>query len=100
MAKKEVKTDLWVSSQLKECGIEYDAQGSDVKELDEALKTASKRGTGKAGYPEYVSVVDDYVIVIEDIGNNDAVAGPEAPCLQYRIAILAILIRNTLYDRT
>ena len=47
MAKKEVKTDLWVASQLKECGIEYDAQGSNVKELDEALKTASKRGTGK-----------------------------------------------------
>jgi len=65
MAKKEVNTDLWVASQLKECGISYDAQGSNVKELDETLKTASKRGTGKAGYPEYVSVVDDYVIVIE-----------------------------------
>lgn len=71
MAKKEVKTDLWVASQLKECGIKYDAQGSDVKELDEALKTASKRGTGKAGYPEYVSVVDDYVIVIEDKADLD-----------------------------
>ncbi len=71
MAKKEVKTDLWVASQLKECGIEYDAQGSNVKELDEALKTASKRGTGKAGYPEYVSVVDDYVIVIEDKADLD-----------------------------
>lgn len=35
MAKKEVKTDLWVASQLKQCGIEYDAQGSNVKELDE-----------------------------------------------------------------
>ena len=66
MAKKEVKTDLWVASQLKECGIEYDAQGSNVKELDDALKTASKRGTGRAGFPEYVSVVDDFVIVIED----------------------------------
>lgn len=46
MAKKEARTDLWVASQLKECGIEYDAQGSDVKEIDEALKGASKRGTG------------------------------------------------------
>lgn len=71
MAKKEVKTDLWVASQLDECGIIYDAQGSNVKEIEEALKTASKRGTGKAGYPEYVSVVDDYVIVIEDKADLD-----------------------------
>ena len=71
MAKKEVKTDLWVAEQLKECGIKYDAQGSEVKELDEALKTASKRGTGKAGFPEYVAVVDDYVLVIEDKAENE-----------------------------
>ncbi|WP_018142387.1 HsdM family class I SAM-dependent methyltransferase [Alloscardovia criceti] len=66
MAKKEVITDLWVAKQLEECDISFDAQGSFVKELDEALKTASKRGTGKAGYPEYVAVVGDFVLVIED----------------------------------
>lgn len=66
MAKKEVKTDLWVARQLDDCQIEYDAQGSDIKELNEVLKSASKRGTGKAGYPEYVAVVKDCVIVIED----------------------------------
>ena len=48
MAKKEVKTDLWVASQLNECKIPYSAQGSDVKEINEALSSASKRGTGKA----------------------------------------------------
>lgn len=47
MAKKEVKTDLWVAAQLSDCGIQFDAQGSSVKEIDEALKSASKRGTGK-----------------------------------------------------
>lgn len=47
MAKKEVKTDLWVAGQLDEYGIKFDAQGSNNTELDEALKTASKRGTGK-----------------------------------------------------
>lgn len=52
MAKKEVKTDLWVASQLDKCKIQFTAQGSDVKEIDEALSTASKRGTGNAGYPE------------------------------------------------
>lgn len=66
MAKKEVKTDLWVAAQLDECNIQFDAQGSNVKELDEALKTASKRGTGNAGYPEYVAVIDDFVLVVED----------------------------------
>lgn len=66
MAKKEVKTDLWVAKQLDECSIRFDAQGSNTKEIDEALKSASKRGTGKAGYPEYVAVIGDFVLVIED----------------------------------
>ena len=66
MAKKEVKTDLWVANQLDKCGIQFTPQGSDVKEINEALSTASKRGTGNAGYPEYVAVVNDFVIVIED----------------------------------
>ena len=59
MGKKEVKTDLWVASQLNECKIPYSAQGSDIKEINEALSSASKRGTGNTGYPEYVSVVND-----------------------------------------
>lgn len=66
MAKKEVKTDLWVAAQLDECKIHFDAQGSDVKEINEALKTASKRGTGNAGYPEYTAVIGDFVLVIEE----------------------------------
>lgn len=66
MSKKEASTDLWVHDLLKEAGIELDAQGSEIKELDEALKTASKRGTGKVGKPEYVGVVKDFIIVIED----------------------------------
>ncbi len=66
MAKKEIKTDLWVARQLDDCKIKYDAQGSEVKELNEVLQSASKRGTGKVGYPEYVAVVDNFVIVIED----------------------------------
>lgn len=66
MAKKEVQTDLWVHDLLKEAGIELDAQGSTIKEIDEALKTASKRGTGKVGFPEYVGVVKDFILVIED----------------------------------
>lgn len=68
MAKKEANTDLWVYDLLKEAKISenFTAQGSDIKEINEALQTASKRGTGKAGFPEYVGVVKDFLVVIED----------------------------------
>ena len=68
MAKKEVNTDLWVYDLLKEANIasKFSAQGSSIKEINEALQTASKRGTGKVGFPEYVGVVKDFLIVIED----------------------------------
>ena len=71
MAKKEIKTDLWVARQLDDSKIKYDAQGSNVKEINDALQSASKRGTGNAGYPEYVAVVKDFVIVIEDKADLD-----------------------------
>lgn len=66
MAKKEVKTDLWVYDLLKQAKVKLDPQGSSVKEINEALKTASKKGTGKVGFPEYVGVVKDYLLIIED----------------------------------
>ncbi|MBS7020721.1 MAG: N-6 DNA methylase [Firmicutes bacterium] len=66
MAKKEVKTDYWVYDLLKEANIKLDAQGSDILEIDNALKTASKKGNGNVGFPEYVGVVKDFIIVIED----------------------------------
>lgn len=66
MAKKEIKTDLWVYDLLKDAELDLCPQGSDIVELDNALKTASKAQTGKVGYPEYCSVVKDFVIVIED----------------------------------
>ncbi len=66
MAKKEVNTDLWVNDILKEANIKLTAQGCDIIEIDNALKTASKNGTGNVGFPEYCGVVKDFVIVIED----------------------------------
>lgn len=35
-------------------------------EINEALRTSSKRGTGKKGFPEFVAQVGDFIIVIED----------------------------------
>lgn len=66
MAKKEVKTDLWVYDLLKQANIKLDPQGSSIKEINTALKTASKKGTGNVGFPEYVGVLKDYLLVIED----------------------------------
>ena len=71
MAKKEVKTDLWVYDLLKDAEIELDPQGRSIKEIDDALKTASKKGTGHVGFPEYVGVVKDFIIVIEDKPKTD-----------------------------
>lgn len=66
MAPKEKDTDLWVYDLLKEAGIDLDAQGCSIKEINSALKTASKSKTGKSGYPEYCGVIKDFILVIED----------------------------------
>ena len=64
MPKKEILTDLWVYDMLKEIGVQKDfsAQGSHIKEIDEALATASKKGTGHVGFPEYVGVIHDFLV--------------------------------------
>ena len=71
MAKKEIKTDFWVHGLLQEAGLNLTPQGCDIKEVDEALKTASKAQTGNAGYPEYCGVVKDFLLVIEDKASLD-----------------------------
>lgn len=71
MAKREARTDLWVATQLNECGIQFTPQGSDIKEISDVLKTASKRGTGNHGFPEYIGLILDYVLVIEDKADID-----------------------------
>lgn len=66
MARTEGTTDLWVSHLLDDSKIKLDYQSSRIKDIDDALHTASKHLTGKSGYPEYVGVVKDYLLVIED----------------------------------
>ncbi|WP_082210641.1 N-6 DNA methylase [Flavobacterium sp. ABG] len=66
MAKKEVLTDLWVYEMLKEADVDLHPQGSIIKDIDNALKSASKAGTGKVGFPEYCGLVKDFVIIIEN----------------------------------
>lgn len=68
MAKKEKSTDFWVYDLLKHAEIsdKFSVQGSSILEIDNALKTASKSKTGNVGMPEFVGVVKDFLIVIED----------------------------------
>lgn len=66
MNKKEAITDFWVYELLKEAGVELEPQGSSIYEINEALKTASKRGSGKVGFPEFVGVIKGFLIVIEN----------------------------------
>jgi len=66
MAKKEILTDLWVYELLKEANIDLHPQGSNIKGIDNALKSASKAGTGKVGFPEYSGIVKDFVLIIEN----------------------------------
>ncbi|MDR3300020.1 MAG: hypothetical protein LBU43_08515 [Candidatus Accumulibacter sp.] len=66
MAKKEANFDLYIHGLLKDAGIDVTAQGSGVLEINNALKTASKKQTGGIGYPEYTAIIKGYVLVIED----------------------------------
>lgn len=69
MAKNETQTDLWVYDLLKIADLKLSAQGSDIIEIEQALKTPSKSKSGKVGRPEYCGVVKDFLIVIEDKAN-------------------------------
>lgn len=66
MAKKEANFDLYIHDLLVEAGIHADTQGSNIIEINNALKSASKHKTGNVGFPEYCAVVNDFVLVMED----------------------------------
>lgn len=112
MAKKEAKTDLWVYDLLKEAGIELEPQGCSIKEINEALKTASKKGTGNVGFPEYVGVVKDFVLLIEDkpdiswhekLDSNGAISSKTRDIMEYAtngaLFYARHIIKNTKYEK-
>ena len=71
MAKQEVKTDAFVRKLLENAKISFSEQGSDIKEINDALKTASKSQKGNTGFPEFVARVKDFLLVIEDKADLD-----------------------------
>ena len=62
----EKQTDFIISRLLENADIKFFPNGSNVYEIQNALSTASKRGTNKTGFPEFTAVVKNFVIVIED----------------------------------
>ena len=62
----EKKTDFFIGKLLDLAKIKFIPNGSDIKEIQDALKTASKKGTGKVGFPEFTAKSNDFIIVIED----------------------------------
>lgn len=62
----EKKTDFFIGRLLDLAKIQFTPNGSDIKEIKSALKTASKKGTGKEGYPEFTAEQKGFIIVIEN----------------------------------
>lgn len=71
MSKKEKNLDIFISKLLDSAKIKYSADGSSIKEINDALKTASKKGTRRVGFPEFVGISNEFIIVIEDKADLD-----------------------------
>ena len=69
MSKNERVLDFHIGKLLDQANIVYTPNGSSIKEVQDALKTSSKKGTGKAGYPEFTATSGDFLIVIENKAN-------------------------------
>ena len=70
MAKEKV-TDIIVAQLLAKAGIEATPEESQIKEINEALKTSSKRDTGRKGFPEFVAQSGDFILVVENKADTD-----------------------------
>lgn len=62
----EKATDFLVRDLLKVAGIAALPNKSQIAEINGALKTASKKGTGQIGRPEFLAVSGGYLLVVED----------------------------------
>lgn len=68
---KEKETDFIIKKLLDDALIHCQAECSDIAEVQNALQTASKRGTGKSGFPEFVGQSGEFLIVVEDKASLD-----------------------------
>ena len=66
---KEKSIDFTVAKMLESVQIPFEYQECSIVEVTKALKTASKKGTGKQGFPEFVAKSGDFLIIIENKNN-------------------------------
>ena len=71
MAMNESNFDIYIHSLLIEAGIDAEYQYTSIMQLQEALSTSSKGQTGEPGKPDFIAIVKDYVLVIEDKADRD-----------------------------
>ncbi|MBD3362699.1 N-6 DNA methylase [Candidatus Dojkabacteria bacterium] len=71
MSKNEKITDFFVGKLLGKVGIKFTPNGSGIKEIENALKTSSKKGTGNVGFPEFTAKSDEFILVMEDKADLD-----------------------------
>ncbi|OEC84936.1 MULTISPECIES: HsdM family class I SAM-dependent methyltransferase [Methanobacterium] len=62
-------TDLFIAKLLDKSEIEYIPNDGIVKEVKNALKTASKNKLGNHGFPEFTAKSEEFILVIEDKGD-------------------------------
>ena len=66
MSKNERTLDFHIGDLLRSANILFIPNGSNIVEIHEALKTSSKKGTGRVGFPEFTAKSGSFILVIED----------------------------------
>ena len=66
MRATEKMTDHIIYGLMTSAGLNPEPEKTRIREVQEALKTASKRMTGKAGKPEFIAMSGNYLIIVED----------------------------------
>jgi type I restriction enzyme M protein len=66
VSKNEKITDFFIGKLLTNAKIAFTPNSSNIKEVQDALKTASKKGTGRQGFPEFTAISKDFILVVED----------------------------------
>lgn len=67
----EKLTDHIIARLLNQAEIDFTPNESSIVEINNALKTSSKRGTGNKGFPEFVAQVGEFILVIEDKADTE-----------------------------
>lgn len=66
MPATEKMTDHIIYGLMTSAGLNPEPEKTQIREVQEALKTASKRMTGKTGKPEFIAMSGNYLIIVED----------------------------------